>query len=82
MTTTAQFELAIPGILQVSSGLKKGDLVGIYTQKGEVVALANCLLSEDEIKENTKGYAFETKRIIMAPSTYPKKWRSKESINK
>lgn len=74
-------QLAIPGILQISPNLKKDELVGVYTQKGEVVALANCLLSEEEIKEKTKGYAFETKRIIMAPNTYPKKWRSKESIS-
>ena len=75
-------QLAIPGILEVSPNLKKDDLVAIYTKKGEVVALAKTLLSEEEIKENTKGYAFETKRIIMAPNTYPKSWHSKESPNK
>jgi len=72
-------QLAIPGILQISPGMKKGDLVGIYTLKGEVVALAESQLSEHEIKDNTKGYAFQTKRIIMKPSTYPKNWRSKSS---
>ena len=65
-------QLAIPGILQISSGLKKGDLVGIYTQKGEAVALAEATMNEEEIVDNSKGYAFETKRIIMAPNTYPK----------
>lgn len=70
-------QLAIPGILQISPGLKKGDIVGIYTQKGEVVALAESTMSEDEIRDATKGYAFETKRIIMAPETYPRKWRTK-----
>jgi H/ACA ribonucleoprotein complex subunit 4 len=72
-------QLAIPGILQISKNIKKGDLVAIYTQKGEVVALAESLLSEQEIKDATKGYAFQTKRIIMAPNTYPKNWRSKTS---
>lgn len=75
-------QLAIPGVLKVSTNLKKDDLVAIYSQKGEIVALAKSLLSEDEIKENTKGYAFETKRIIMAPGTYPKRWHSKQSTNK
>lgn len=70
-------QLAIPGILQISPNLKKGDLVGIYTQKGEAVALAESTMSESEIRDATKGYAFETKRIIMAPNTYPKKWRTK-----
>lgn len=74
-------QLAIPGILRVSPSLKKDDLVAIYTQKGEVVALARSLLSVADLKENTKGYAFETKRIIMAPGTYPKRWHSK-STNK
>lgn len=74
-------QLAIPGILQISYGLKKGDLVGIYTQKGEVVALAEAIMSEDEIVENTKGFAFKIKRIIMAPNTYPKSWRSKAVVN-
>jgi len=70
-------QLAIPGILQISPNLKKGDFVGIYTQKGEAVALAEALMSEEEIRDATKGYAFETQRIIMAPNTYPKKWRTK-----
>ena len=70
-------QLAIPGILQISPNLKKEDIVAIYTQKGEVVALAESTMSENEIKDATKGYAFETKRIIMAPDTYPRKWRTK-----
>lgn len=70
-------QLAIPGILQISPNLAKGDIVGIYTQKGEVVALAESLMSESEIKDATRGYAFVTKRIIMAPNTYPKNWRTK-----
>jgi H/ACA ribonucleoprotein complex subunit 4 len=72
-------QLAIPGILQISPGISKGDLVGIYTQKGEIVALAESLLSEAEIKDATRGYAFQTNRIIMAPNTYPKTWRSRET---
>ena len=73
-------QLSIPGILQISPNLKKDDLVGIYTMKGEIVALAQSLMSEDDIKENTKGYAFQTKRIIMAPNTYPKSWRTRLTI--
>ncbi len=70
-------QLAIPGILKISQNLRRGDIVGVYTQKGEAVALAESTMSEGEIRDATKGYAFETKRIIMAPNTYPKKWRTK-----
>jgi H/ACA ribonucleoprotein complex subunit 4 len=75
-------QLAIPGILQISPNLKVGDIVGIYTQKGEAVALAEATMSEEEIRDATKGYAFETRRIIMAPNTYPKKWRTKPTTPK
>jgi len=74
-------QLAIPGILEISHGITKGDFVGVYTQKGEVVALAEAILSESEIVENTKGFAFQLRRIIMAPNTYPKNWRTKPVIN-
>jgi H/ACA ribonucleoprotein complex subunit 4 len=74
-------QLAIPGILEISHGITKGDFVGIYTQKGEIVALAEAILSESEIVENTKGFAFQLRRIIMAPNTYPKNWRTKPVIN-
>ena len=75
-------QLAIPGILKISPNLKSDDIVGVYTQKGEAVALATATMSEEEIRDATKGYAFETKRIIMAPNTYPKKWRTKPSFPK
>ncbi|SVE01414.1 uncharacterized protein METZ01_LOCUS454268, partial [marine metagenome] len=39
------------------------------------------LMSDIEIKEATKGYAFQTKRIIMTANTYPKNWHSKSSKN-
>jgi len=73
-------QLAIPGILEISQNLKKEDLVAIYSQKGEIVALAEALMSESEIQDSVKGYAFQTKRIIMEISTYPKSWRSKPTL--
>lgn len=70
-------QLAIPGIVFISPKIQQGDLVAIYTLKGEIVALAESTLSENEIIKNVKGYAFKTKRIIMTPQTYQKNWRTK-----
>ena len=75
-------QLAIPGILQISPDLQKDELVGIYTQKGEIVALAQSSMSGEDIQKTPKGHAFETRRIIMAPKTYPKKWRTRPSKEK
>lgn len=70
-------QLAVPGILQVSPDVSRGDVTAVYTQKGEAVALAECRMSSSDILDATKGHAFETKRIIMAPGTYPRRWRTK-----
>ena len=72
-------QLAIPGILQISPDLKKGDFVAVYTQKSEVVALATATMDADAISEGTRGHAFETNRIIMEPGTYKKSWRTRVS---
>lgn len=70
-------QLAVPGILRISPGLKRGDLAAIYTQKGEAVALAECTMPGEEIRDAVRGHAFQTRRIIMAPGTYPKNWRTR-----
>ncbi|MFQ5969343.1 MAG: RNA-guided pseudouridylation complex pseudouridine synthase subunit Cbf5 [Nitrososphaerales archaeon] len=71
-------QLAVPGVLNVPLDLKKGDLVGVYTLKGEVVALAEAAMTANEVMESTNGIALTMKRIIMKPNTYPKAWRTKE----
>lgn len=75
-------QLAVPGILEITPDLRRGDIAAIYTQKGEAVALAESAMSESEIRDATKGHAFRTKRIIMAPGTYPRKWRSRHHAPK
>lgn len=75
-------QLAVPGVLRVSSDLHKGDLAGVYTQKGEAVALVEATLGAQEIADATHGHAFQTKRIIMAVNTYEKKWRTRTTENR
>ncbi len=72
-------QLAVPGVLKVPNDLKRGEVVGVYTLKGEVVALAEAVMSAQEIMEASKGIAFKMRRIIMKPNTYPKAWRAKET---
>ena len=69
-------QLAVPGIVALPKDLRKNELVGIYTLKGEVVGLAEALMTKEEIEDNIKGVAFSMKRIIMKPGTYPKAWRT------
>jgi len=73
-------QLAVPGVIAATKGLKEHELVGVYTIKGEIVGLAEAAMSSDDIKESVKGIAFHMRRIIMKPGTYPKAWRSNASV--
>jgi H/ACA ribonucleoprotein complex subunit 4 len=69
--------LAVPGVIAVPQDLRVGELVGVYTLKGEVVGLGQAVMTKEEIEQNARGIAFVMKRLIMKPNTYPKAWRSK-----
>ena len=74
-------QLAIPGIIAIPHDLRPGELVGIYTLKGEIVGLAEAIMKSDDIETETRGFAFVMKRIIMKPNTYPKVWRSSARLD-
>lgn len=69
-------QLAIPGIVAIDKNLIKGQLVGIYTLKRELVGLGQSLMDADSVKQTTKGIACSLNRLIMRPGTYPKCWKS------
>ncbi|HEY6534806.1 MAG TPA: RNA-guided pseudouridylation complex pseudouridine synthase subunit Cbf5 [Candidatus Nitrosocosmicus sp.] len=73
-------QLALPGVVSIPKGLKKDDLVAIYTQKGEIVGLGTSLLSFDDFFKRKKGISFQIKRMVMKPGTYPKFWSNSETI--
>ncbi|NWG37774.1 RNA-guided pseudouridylation complex pseudouridine synthase subunit Cbf5 [Nitrososphaera sp.] len=69
--------LAVPGVIAVPSDLRAGELVGVYTLKGEIIGLGEAAMTREQIEENAKGVAFVMKRLIMKPDTYSKAWRSR-----
>jgi H/ACA ribonucleoprotein complex subunit 4 len=69
--------LAVPGVIAVPKDLRVGELVGVYTLKGEVVGLAEAMMTKEQIEESARGVALVMKRLIMRPDTYPKAWRTK-----
>lgn len=69
--------LAVPGVIGLPKDLQIGELVGVYTLKGEVVGLGTAAMTKDQIEENSKGIALVMKRLIMKPDTYPKAWKSR-----
>ena len=69
--------LAAPGVLHLTDDIKRRRPVAIFTLKGELVAIAEALMSSTEILEADRGLVAKPTRVIMRPGTYPKQWKSK-----
>lgn len=61
---TTGANLAIPGINELDEKIQKGDRVGIYSGKGELLCIAEAFMDTDEIKNREKGIAFDVARVI------------------
>ncbi|NHJ00609.1 MAG: RNA-guided pseudouridylation complex pseudouridine synthase subunit Cbf5 [Candidatus Heimdallarchaeota archaeon] len=67
--------LTIPGVIRLSSGIEKGNLVAIFSMKDELVGLAYSTLSTKQILEETNGICANSKAILMQKDTYPSSWK-------
>jgi H/ACA ribonucleoprotein complex subunit 4 len=70
--------LAVPGIVRLHDGIEKGDLVALFTLKGELVAVGVAQMSSKEIMEARRGIAVKIRRVVMKPGVYPAAWRRRE----
>jgi H/ACA ribonucleoprotein complex subunit 4 len=68
--------LTAPGILAAETGITKEALTAVLTLKGEAVALAQALLSTEEILNLKHGTVATLQRVVMPRGTYPKVWKS------
>jgi H/ACA ribonucleoprotein complex subunit 4 len=73
--------LAVPGVLELSPDIAKGDTVVLLSGKGELVGLAKAAMGTEEIVNAKKGIAFPVNRVIMEQGTYPKMWKTGGSKN-
>lgn len=68
--------LAAPGVLSLDADVRRGDVVAVFTQKGEAVTYAKALASAEEMLAIEHGLMAQTMRVLMERGTYPKMWRS------
>lgn len=73
--------LMVPGILQLETGIKRGDTVAIFTKRGELVAIGEARMRSEEILIAEKGVAVATRQVIMKPGVYPRMWKRKVKEN-
>ena len=69
--------IAVPGISAVEKNLQMGELIGVFTLKGEIISIGELTMSSENIRGSSSGVAAVTRRLIMKPGTYPKGWKSK-----
>ncbi|MFX0094032.1 MAG: RNA-guided pseudouridylation complex pseudouridine synthase subunit Cbf5 [Candidatus Hodarchaeota archaeon] len=67
-------KLAVPGVLKLSKGIKKGTPVVVMSQKGEAVALATALKTTKSILESSSGLCAKIDSVFMPKDVYPKSW--------
>lgn len=67
--------LAIPGIVEVDSDIKKDDMAAVMSLKGEGVALVRSALSTEQIIEKDSGLCAILERVLMNKGTYPSFWK-------
>lgn len=67
--------LAAPGLLSLETDINKGDVVALFTLKGEAVALGKANMKSDEMLATIDGLVVSTERVIMEPGVYPRRWK-------
>ena len=67
--------LAVPGVVELDSDIKRGDLAAVLTLKGEGVAIVKTSMTTDEIIQKKSGVCAELERVIMKKGTYPSIWK-------
>ena len=67
--------LAVPGVVEIDSDIKKGNLAAILTLKGEGVAIVNTVMSTEDIIQKDTGVCAKLERVLMNKGTYPAIWK-------
>ncbi|HVN66077.1 MAG TPA: RNA-guided pseudouridylation complex pseudouridine synthase subunit Cbf5 [Methanomicrobiales archaeon] len=70
--------LAGAGVVAVEGSFSTKDPVGIFTQKGELVAVAQALAESGKLVPGGAGLVAEPRVVLMEPGTYPRGWRKRK----
>ena len=70
--------LTAPGVLSLDAGIKIGDTVAVFSQKGEAVTMAKAFVSSEKMLKMDHGFVAKTQRVLMPRGIYPKMWRSNQ----
>jgi len=63
------------GVTRVQESLIAGEDVGIFTLKGELVAIGIAKMDAEKMVKAKRGIAVRTDRVIMQKGIYPRSWK-------
>lgn len=66
--------LFVTGITRVQAGIKKDELVAIFSLKNELVAFGRAMMSSEEMIRAKEGIAVKIDRVFMEKGVYPKEF--------
>ena len=67
--------LAIPGVVEVETDIKKNMLVALLSMKQEIVAIGTAKMNTEEIIQKDTGLCVTTEKVFMNKGTYPAIWK-------
>lgn len=67
--------LAGVGVLRTDP-FKKGDMVAVMTEKGELVCLGEALVASSSFQPGAPGLVVAPRTVFLEPGTYPKGWQT------
>ena len=70
--------LAGVGVMNAEGTFMAGDPVGVFTQKCELVAVAEARLGSDALRPGSTGLVAAPRVVFMDPGTYPRGWTKRK----
>jgi len=70
--------LAGVGVVKIEGEFAAGDPAGIFTGKGELVAIGQALVENGKIRPGSTGLVAAPRAVFMGPGSYPKGWRKRK----
>lgn len=68
-------ELAVPGVVEIDTGIRENDPVAIMTLKNEVVAYGKAACSTEYVINKDHGVCAIVDQVFMKKGTYPSIWK-------
>jgi predicted rRNA pseudouridine synthase len=69
--------LAGVGVMTAEGTFGTGDPLGVFTQKGELVAIAEARVGRDALLPGSTGLVAAPRAVFMDPATYPRGWKKR-----